>query len=112
MLSVCCLPPASQELQALRSHPPAAAEVEEARKKGYQEGVAAEKKVGQGASEQVKKIMNQTYQTLSAQLKKQPSFTAQEVQALLLATIRVSGCTAARVGVGVGGEVESYGVTF
>ena len=77
----------------LRTRPSVAA-VEAARKEGYQEGVAAEKKAGQGTPEQVKKIMNQTYQSLSTQLKTQASFTSKEVQALVLSTIRVRGTAA------------------
>ena len=88
-----CRLPSIQELQVLRSRPSVAAEVEEARKKGYQKGVSdGKKEAGQGAPEKVKKIMNQTFQTLSAQLKSKPSFTSKEVQTLVLATIRVRGC--------------------
>ena len=77
----------------LRTRPSVAA-VEVARKEGYQEGVAAEKKAGQSTPEQVKKIMNQMYQSLSTQLKTQASFTSKEVQTLVLSTIRVRGTAA------------------
>lgn len=99
----------------LRTRPSVAA-VEAAKKEGYQEGVAAEKKAGQGTPEQVKKIMNQTYQSLSTQLKTQASFTSKEVQALVLSTIRVRGTAAglgwvgSADGGGAGGSADGGGV--